>query len=324
MPSSNVNWPLPLTRQNPWFPGQMGVPGTDTETGLRLHSTGCVFYVDPNYPGASDLRDGTNPEDPLLTVQAAINKCQPYRGDVVAVMCNNAWQYHNNADGYLTPIAEEVVISVPGVRLVGVNPSGSNGVPWLATDDNQTLIHIKALDVCVEGFLFYDDNNAGIRGIFAEWGVLAFGDNPTIRNNTFHGLAIGVQLEYCWYAHIHDNIFHDGKGIYVDPALSGAAYNDIHDNQFDYCAFAMSCQGMDYSFIHGNSLSDWRAITGAAATDAGIDLTNGNRNQVYDNYLSCLLPAAAPGDYNDYNTAGATDAWIGNHCMDGLAVTRPT
>ena len=45
MPSANVRWGTPLTRLNPWYPGQFGVPGTDSETGLRLDSNGTVFYV---------------------------------------------------------------------------------------------------------------------------------------------------------------------------------------------------------------------------------------------------------------------------------------
>ncbi|MCJ7555938.1 MAG: hypothetical protein MUP90_03365, partial [Gammaproteobacteria bacterium] len=85
MPSSNVRWPLPLNRLNPWYPGQMGVEGGWTETGLRQHCTGAIFYVDPNYPGVNDQRDGTDPTDPLATVAAALTKCQAYRGDTIAV-----------------------------------------------------------------------------------------------------------------------------------------------------------------------------------------------------------------------------------------------
>jgi len=29
MPGANVQWGAVLTRLNPWYPGQMGVPGTD-------------------------------------------------------------------------------------------------------------------------------------------------------------------------------------------------------------------------------------------------------------------------------------------------------
>ena len=116
MTAADVRYPIPLARLNPWYPGQMGVPGTDTETGMRYHCTGTVFYVDPNYPGASDARDGTNPTDPMLTVQAALNKCQGYRGDVVVVMCNNNWVYDDIGDatiGYNTIISEQVTMDIP-------------------------------------------------------------------------------------------------------------------------------------------------------------------------------------------------------------------
>lgn len=329
MPASNVIWPLPLTRLNPWYPGQMGVPGTDTETGLRQHSTGAIFYVDPNYPGASDARDGTNPEDPLLTVQAAVDKCQPYRGDTVAVMANNAWQFRNAADGYLTGITGPVIITVPGIRLVGVNPSGSLGVTWMPTADNQTLITTLALDVLIEGFNFYRGNvYTGIRAIFADWGANKFGDNLTVRHNHFENIETPIQLEYSWYNNIHNNVFRGGGSvggaIYVDPNGSGASYNLIHHNIFDYPAKAMALRGVDHTFIFNNSLYNWLAVTAAAATDGGIDTTAGQMNQVFENYFSCLLPAAAPGDWDDFNTASATDAWINNHCMNGLAITRPT
>lgn len=81
MPLQPVNAdPRPLTRLNPWYPGQMGVPGAWTDTGVRTHPTGTVFYVDPNYPGASDQRDGTDPTDPLATIAAAVSKCEAYPG----------------------------------------------------------------------------------------------------------------------------------------------------------------------------------------------------------------------------------------------------
>ena len=85
MGGDGVHLPLPLVRQPYVLPGQFGVPGTDERTGLRTHPTGAVFYVDPNYPGASDNRDGTSPTDPLLTMAAALTKCLPFRGDTIVV-----------------------------------------------------------------------------------------------------------------------------------------------------------------------------------------------------------------------------------------------
>ena len=120
MPATNVNWPTPLTRLNPWYPGQMGVPGTDVDTGLRLNTGGKILWVDPNHVDPNDGRDGTNPISPLATVGEAINQCRPYRGDVIAVAHSGFWTYGDMTSSNITPIAETVVVDVPGVRIVGV------------------------------------------------------------------------------------------------------------------------------------------------------------------------------------------------------------
>lgn len=329
MPSSRVRWPLPLNRLNPWYPGQMGVEGGWTETGLRQHCTGAIFYVDPNFPGASDQRDGTDPTDPLLTVAAALTKCQAYRGDTIAVMANNDWYYGNSADGYTTVIAEEVTVSVPGVRIVGVSPSGALGPMWTPASDGGTCITVAALDVLVEGFVFTEGNTyTGCNAIYCEWdGATLFGENLTVRNCVFDDTVdVAIQLEYSWFCDIHHNSFIqcDAHGIYVDPAGSGIAYTRIEDNIFHDCDVAMALRQADDCQIARNLIYNRNAQGAAAAANEGIDTTGGARNMVVDNYFSCLLPVPANGDYDNLNTAAATDAWVGNHCMNGLAVTNPT
>lgn len=329
MPASNVNWPIPLTRLNPWYPGQMGVPGTDNETGLRLHSTGAIFYVDPNHVDNNDQRDGTDPSAPLTSIGAALTKCQPYRGDVIAVMANNAWQFGKPADGYATAIVEEVVITVPGVRLVGVSPSGM-GVYWYPASNGGTQITVHAIDVTIEGFVFSEGPTfAGCNAIYSEWdGLTLFGENLTVRNCVFDDTVdIAIQLEYSWYCNIHDNIFSkcDTYGVYTDAAGSGTEYSMIHDNIFHDCAIAMALLGgCDDNHIFNNRIYNSNAQGAGAATNEGINTTGGARNMVTKNWFSCLLPVPAAGDLNDLCTAAATDAWAGNYCIDGLVVANPT
>ena len=328
MPANDVSWPTPLIRFPTLFPGQLGVSGTDNENGLRSHSTGCIFYVDPNYPGVSDARDGTNPDDPLETVAAALTKCQPYRGDVIAVMANNAWQFGKSADGFTIPISEEVIVTVPGIRIVGVAQAGSLGVIWNPVSNGGTCISVHACDVTIEGFCFDEGVFAGCNGILADWdGATMFGDNLTVRHCTFTDtIDTAIALEFAWYCNIHNNQFEqcDAYGIYVDPAGSGIAHCNIDDNIFHNCTVAMALNGADDCRIWKNQIYNANAQSAAVATNEGIDTTNGNRNMIYDNSFSCLLPVPANGDWDDLNTAGATDAWIGNHCMDGLTVTNPT
>ena len=58
----------------PWFPGQMGVPGSDTPEGIRYIPQGLTLYVDVNHPDANDNHDGTDPKYPLATIQGAVGK----------------------------------------------------------------------------------------------------------------------------------------------------------------------------------------------------------------------------------------------------------
>jgi hypothetical protein len=332
MSGANVNLPLPLIRDNPWFPGQMGVPGTDLETGLRSHPTGTVFYVDPNFPGASDQRDGTNPTDPLATVAAALTKCQAYRGDTILVGHNAGWSYSEYMiggidNGYIVPVVEAVEITVPGVRLVGAAQSSPVGVPWIIPAVGPAIT-VSALDVLIEGFAF-EGLIAGGDAIYAEWdGATLFADNLVVRHCLFDGtIDTAIQLEFVWNADIHDNVFHecDEYGIYVDPAGSGIEYCRIHRNWFlNVVLGALSLNGADFCDIQKNKVFNSDAQAGNAATDLGIDTTGGGGNIVADNYLSCILPAAHNGDYDDFCTAAATDAWINNHLMNGDSVTNPT
>lgn len=327
MSGANVRMPLPLTRFNTLFPGQFGVLGTANETGLRQHSTGAIFYVDPNYPGVVDNRDGTDPNAPLATVQAAIAKCESHRGDIILVMDNNSWYYGDVTLANATRVQESVVVDVPGVSIIGVAQASSVGVPWEAGAVNEFCITVTACDVLIEGFVFTGDSIA-CDGIYAEWdGVTLFADNLTVRNCLFDDtIDTAIQLEYAWFSNVHDCFFEecDVAAIYVDPAGSGIEYCDIYQNWFQDCALAASLQGAGNCRIRDNHVYNGSAQNAALATDEGIDTTGGGANIVANNWFSCALPAGANGDYDDLNTAAATDAWVNNHCMNGDATTNPT
>ena len=328
MPGANVNYPIPFLQLPATFPGQFGVPGTGSPEGMRRDTVGATFYVNPNAPGVSDLRDGTNPEAPLNTVAAAIALCYPYRNDVIIVSPNNSWQYGDATDGYATAISEEVTLDVPGVRIVGVCPSGQ-GVYWYPVSNGGTCITVTAIDCTIEGFFFSEGSLAGCNAISAEWdGATLFGENLTVRNCIFDDTVdIAVQLEYSWYCDIHNNVFWgcDAYGIYTDAGGSGTAYSLIHDNVFSDCGTAAIALlgGADDNQIYGNRLYSRDAVAGAAATNEGINTTGGARNMVSNNFLSCLLPVPANGDLDDFCTAAATDAWVANFCLNGMQVTQP-
>lgn len=321
MPSSEVRRQLPLIRQKPWFPGQPGVPGTDTERGLRTHVTGTIFYVDPNAVGVSDLRDGTDPEDPLETVAVALTKCQAYRGDVIAVMANAAWVHADTSVGYATAIREEVIVSVPGVSIVGVFPSGSPGVPWYTTTAGGAgiCITINAMDVLVEGFAFMGGALGGT-GIHIDWdGTDTWGDNATVQHCLFdEDIDNGITLDFTYYTRILNNWFQQcaTNGIYHDTADDDPSFCEIAYNWFIECGTQIDVE-FEHANIHHNMLID----TALGAGD-GIDLGGGQHNLVHQNVLPCPLGVGA-NQYGTYCVPGTNDMWVQNFCTNGPTTTNP-
>lgn len=293
---------------------------------------GTAYFVDPNHPRASNQSNvGTDPAFPLRTVAAALAKVLPQRGDVIVVGSNDAWQYAANAlSDYALPVAEEVTIPyrAAGVRIIGMN-QGAMGVTWTPASDGGTCIVNHAIDVVIEGFSFTEGKvYSGANAIYSEWdGLLMFGENLTVRHCSFDDtIDVAIQLEYAWFNHIHDCQFWGcaERGIYASAAGSGTAYNRIHDNLFYKVVLGALGSEFDYSFIYGNQVYNANAQGGALATDEGFDTSDGGNNTVSDNYFSCLLPAAANGDYDNLNSAAASDAWINNHCLNGDTTTNPT
>ena len=338
MPGTSVNWPIPLLRLNPWYPGQFGVPGTDSETGLRLNTGGAIFWVDPNHPDPNDQRDGTNPTSPLNTVGAAIAKCQPYRGDVIAVMHNGYWTYGDMSSDNITPIQETVTIDVPGVRLVGVS-SSSLGVPWTGSANNDVLITVNALDVVIEGFNFWDSTHTGVTAIATQWNSPTYyGENVVIRHCYFYDVAYGVTLDYSWYCHIEDCQFADmstaaihNPSVYGEPdylVIRDCLFRDntadinlpdcdevlIESSRFMDVTAAITITSGDHNQIISNTIQG----AGGGANNM-INLTGGADNLVCQNCLSCTI-----AQYDTTCSDATSGSWGGNHCSNGDTTAAPT
>jgi parallel beta-helix repeat protein len=318
--ASSVPWSPPLTRDTPHYPGQFGVPGTDNARGARLDTNGKIIWVDPNAVGVSDQRDGTNPENPLSTVAAALTKVRPYCNDVIAVAPSAGWIHADTALGRATPVAEEVVVTVPGVRIVGLFSSGSLGVPWMPLTTNGVCITVYAMDVLIEGFCFWNSLVVTPVAIKAVWGGPNnyHGDNLTVRNCFFGGgMVAGIQLDYSYYAQIYQNYFDSILAAIVNlNTIGDPDYAHIYDNTFSRCGAAIKLLDSDECTIFNNRING--DGTGAANF---IDLTGGGNNFVADNYLGCTLAQyTGPGGTCDDATSGE---WVNNHCIDGDTVSVP-
>lgn len=96
-----------------WFGGQMGVPGSDTPLGFRHFPDAIELFVDPGHGDASDNNDGTDPNEPLLTIAQAMTNCTDGRGDVIWI-----------SPGTYNPTAA-ITVNKSDVRIFGM-PQGGN------------------------------------------------------------------------------------------------------------------------------------------------------------------------------------------------------
>jgi len=312
------------------MPGQSGVLGINyTATFPKsMMSDRRLMYVNPNHSDAADNGNtGENPEQPFLTVAAALARTRDNRGDTIFIGQNDAWQYGGGST-WRTAIAEEVIVTAEGVSIIGTSPGGL-GVTWnpVTAAGAGTCITVHALDVLISGIAFSGVALGGT-AIAAEWnGVTMFGENLVVHDCFFDDdIDTAIALEFSWYCEIYNCNFQrcDIAGIWCDPLGNGTDYNKIHHNIFmDILGTgAISLQGSDNNVIWANSIYNNQALAAAAATDEGIDLTAGNDNMVLDNYFSCLLGAGA-GGYDDMNAPGTSSAWVNNHCLDGDNVLPP-
>jgi hypothetical protein len=282
MPSANVRWPVPLIRQKPFYPGLFGVPGTDNTRGQRSDANGVVFYVDPNASGVSDLRDGTDPEGPLQTVGKALTLCRPYMNDIIAVMPNSYWTHADTTQGRATPIGEQVTVSVPGVRIVGVMPPSSIGIPWVPIENDGVCIRVTAIDVVIEGFCFRNAAYTGGTGIHAIWGGagVGYGDNLTVRHCFFcSDLDYGVRTDFSYNSYIEDCYFQSiGIAAIENPGTQGDPdWIVIRRNIFTGCAVAIDLDDTDYVVIEDNEI---------IACPTGIVLNGGAYAKIKNNVIN--------------------------------------
>lgn len=318
MPSANVSWPPSLTRFPTLFPPQPGVPGTGHTRGLRMDPNGKVIWVDPNHVDANDSRDGTEPDSPMRTVAAALTKCRAYMNDNIIVAPSSDWVHGNQAVGRATPIIEEVTVSTPGIRIVGLAPSSSLGVLWEPVTNGGTMITVNAMDTLIEGFCF--DDELGTIGastaIAAFWDNPPYGDNLTVRNCYFgEYLDYGIVLDFSYYADIHHNYFDyiDVAAIFNLNVEGDPDYARIHDNTFMGNTAAIWLLDSGGCTIYRNLISG-----NAGGTNNFINLTGGAANIVADNYFACTI-----AQYDVTCSDAGSGAWLNNHCSNGVPALPP-
>ncbi len=126
---------------------------------LNVHQKGQVLYVcnasavaKYGISGANDS-DGLTPENPLSTIDAAINKCTANRGDKIVVL-----------PGHVEAVtATSIVPDVAGIEIVGVGEGAVK--PVLNFGATTSNIAITAANVSISGLLLVSTIDSVVAGI---------------------------------------------------------------------------------------------------------------------------------------------------------------
>lgn len=297
--------PLNLIRLKPFYPGQWGIPGSDNHLGLRSVSRANVYFVDYSNANANDNNDGTDPDAPLATVQAAVNKVDDWDTIVVRSMTaesvvtldyatgGNYVNLVGASFGTYTPYWESdaaasacLDLRAVGWRIAGFRfgcPVTGGGILLRHTDTGANDI---AINTIIEDCHFYGQTTA-------RYGIISYGCyEVTIRRCTFENFhhangAVAISTGACPLAIPFRNLIEDCHFYENDNHING----EFNASRFLRNIFAGA--GIAYT------------ATIKLNTDGGVG-AGGARNIVFGNKFG-----------GAYTTAGyvstGTDEWYGNY-----------
>lgn len=211
---------LPLQRLYPWYPGQMGVDGSDVQRGLRAYGRGITLYVDPSHNNATAAADGTDPENPCLTLGQAITNLVNFETAFSEDLDHSVIQVSGGLDESLSVLDYTAYPEYLTIQGVGPSPWG---VVWENSNAADPIAVLGAVGWRITGFRFYVPEAA--TGVVIPCTQAPYGGN-----------AIGIRT-------VIDNCYFDGSvyGGIRGIDLHGAPYNiNIINNIF---AFMTSAPG---------------------------------------------------------------------------------
>lgn len=315
--------PLPQVRLAPWYPGQIGVSGSDVQRGLRWAPAGIVLYVDENHPGAVAVGDGTDPEQPLTTIAVAITNLIAFATAMNVSLEGSVIVVANEAT-----IAETVIIPPTAPKnctLLGAGGS-RNGPTWTAATAAGIALTIRQEGWVVEGFHFV--TGAAGTAIRLQWlpGSSFVGYRGVIRNNHFDGAWAGLYaIDFngapydVW---IYGNEFREYRRAdttaaaitVTDSAEANPFMCVIRDNVFweneNHITNLGAIRGFNNSIFQGNVFNQGVLI----AATLILDLRGGSRGE------NIVTGNIFPGDYSNtggyYANAANPGNWNGNMAED--------
>jgi len=229
---------LPLTKLSPFYPGQWGVSGSDDPLGLRSEPQGLVYYVDGSHPNATDSNDGTDPNEPFATIQAAITKnnatidwaaVPPYTGVNWIIIAPGEYAENLTPPYYCKVIG--LGLATGGDVCVHVHPAAGSAVAgtglacyWynirFTTDTAAPILDFGVCNSCVFDSLLISDGNPGLATVgldMTDAGGTKILDCQFIGNS--NPLTIGIRSTGDFYGCVI-------KGCQIEAVTTGIHLSD--------------------------------------------------------------------------------------------------
>ena len=310
----------------PWYPGQMGVDGSDVPLGMRWGTTAITMWVDPDHADAGDAHDGTDPEHPLETIQQAITTLTAHQTALNVSLSGSVIVLGGMA------YTETVIIPAAAPNyctIVGAGP-GMHRPTWASGAAAEDCLTVRSEGWTIQNIEF--NCPASAAGVLVEEHTVNVTNayKTVIRDCMFDGLWSGLYgIEFVGSPHrisILNNWFmemnqQDDSAFCImitDTAVGpGNPYQcSIIGNRFsdsdNYIGNLASIRGFNVSLFQGNVFE-----TGVLLTpDIYLDLRGGSRGEnIVTGNVFC-------GDYSNtggyYAHAANPGMWGGNMAEDVL------
>lgn len=300
---------LSLFKLPPFFGGQMGVPGSDVPMGFRT-GIGMVYYVgDPDqFITASNANDGTDPSNPLATIQTGLDRCTDGDGDVVVLLPG-----HYDITTVLT-------MTNDAVRLVAWDYLRGSAAPSVVIDANGAcnILDIDADEIEIAGIRFANSDNddyACIR-VAAVADTVGCHIHDCVFAVGLHGVYLGVGTEWaqdvlverCMFMQINNTAAN--AAMYLNLCTRTLIQNNYFTSNVANAAYgiAVANASQPMTLIRDNDFVFQQAGTGIFRAGTTVDVSmHGNRFSGAGTPITVLADGGdhAVENYSATNAGGA-------------------
>lgn len=270
---------LELERLKPWYPGQLGIRGSDNSLGLRTGG-GNVYWVGhaAQFATADDNNDGTDPTHPKATIQSALDQCVDGRGDFVVLLPGHY------------DIIEALSMVKDSVRLVSWDYLRGQAAPSVVIDANGAChcLDVDADEIEIAGIRFA--NSEGDAEACIRVAVTADTIGTHIHDCLFavglHGIYLGVGTEWAQDVLIERCTFMMMDNTAADAAIfMNLTTRCIVQNNFFWSNMAQAAYGVSIAnvsqpgtIIRDNDFVFQQAGVGIFRAGTTVDVSmHGNR-----------------------------------------------